>query len=581
MSANSSRPNDPGALDQLSPSEYRELRKKVGSIKHFASGFVGVRLHPYQVEAADAIARSVLARDGESFVLLFARQSGKDELIANLILYLLARLAEIGGSIVCAQPTFRPQTVTAMDRLQSRASQRPFFSLGGFHRTYGFVYEFLSARVTYLSADPSASVVGATADRLLIINEAQDVRPSVYEKRFAPMAASGNATRLFSGTAWTGDTLLDREKRRALQLEQQDGLRRLFVVDGERAAASNPHYAQFLEREMAKLGRGHPLVRTQYFCENIDARSGMFTPAHRALIAAEPLPAAAPPDGPINNLQSTIPNPPQPPTPQGLYAFLIDVAGQEESSMSSRSGTSDALFEPHSNQSRDQTESRDAVTLRIVEIDLSTLETLHAPTYRAVYLRQWTGQNHVAILGQLKALAETWHPQHIVVDATGVGEGLWAMLDKAFPTRVLPVKFTQALKSELGYRFLAIINSGRFRDCCGDHPQPEAGSGITGWVPSRAQIDQEYAACECEILIGPLKTMRWGVPAGRRDLDGHLIHDDIPVTDSLTSLLDELEWHYRFTPYTIQAPDPLDDMSHFRQLSRSSRRYWATGEWDG
>ncbi len=271
-------------LSHLSKSEYRELRRKVGSIKHFASGFVGIQLRPFQVEAADAIVRSVLARDGKSFVLLFARQSGKDELIANLLLYLLARLGETGASMVCVQPTFRPQTLIAMDRLRDRACQRPFFSSGGFHSAHGFVYEFLSARVTYLSADVSANVVGATADRLLIINEAQDVRASIYDRRFAPMAASGNATRVFSGTAWTGDTLLDREKRFALQLEQQDGIRRLFIVDGTQVARSIPHYGRFLADEIARLGRDHPLVRTQYFCENVDARSRMFTPAHMALM---------------------------------------------------------------------------------------------------------------------------------------------------------------------------------------------------------------------------------------------------------------------------------------------------------
>ena len=258
-------------LDKLSANDRRELRRKVSSIKPFAAGLLGIRLRPYQVEAADCIVNSVLARDGNSFVLLFARQSGKDELIANLILYLLARFAETGASMVCAQPTFRPQTMNAMDRLIARASQRPFFTIGGFHRTQGFIFEFLSARIAYLSADPSASVVGATADRLLIINEAQDVQPGVYDKRFAPMAASGNATRLFSGTAWTGDTLLDREKRLALQLEKTDGLRRVFVVDGEQVAHSNRLYAKFLKAEITKLGRDHPLIRTQYFCENVDA----------------------------------------------------------------------------------------------------------------------------------------------------------------------------------------------------------------------------------------------------------------------------------------------------------------------
>ena len=68
----------------------------------------------------------------------------------------------------------------------------------------------------------------------------------VYDKRFAPMAASGNATRVFSGTAWTGDTLLDREKRLALELEERDGLRRLFIVDGEQVARSNRLYGKFL-----------------------------------------------------------------------------------------------------------------------------------------------------------------------------------------------------------------------------------------------------------------------------------------------------------------------------------------------
>ena len=555
-------------LEELPRAEHRELRTKVGAIKNFAAGFIGIHLRPYQVAAANAIVKSVLARDGNSFVLLFARQSGKDELIANLILYLLARLAEAGASIVCAQPTFRPQTINAMDRLHARASQRPFFTLGGFRRTQGFIYQFLSARVTYLSAEPSASVVGATADRLLIVNEAQDVKPGIYDKRFAPMAASGNATRVFSGTAWTGDTLLDREKRVALQLQKQDGLRRLFVVDAEQVAHSNRLYAKFLKQEIARLGRAHPLVRTQYFCENIDARSRMFTPAHRLLMRGERAAQNAPPISshigaedrtavPIVNSKSEIVNSTiagSTPSATALrnahpFAFLLDVAGQEESSTSYASESSESVFEPHSNP------ARDAVTLRIVEIDLSTLETLHAPTYRAVQLLQWTGENHLTVFGQIKALAETWRPQHIVIDATGVGEGLWAMLDKAFPTRVIPVKFTQATKSELGYGFLAIINTGRFRDCITDSSQ-------------LTTVDRQYAACESEILIGPQKTMRWGVPEGRRDEDGHLIHDDIPVTDSLTAILDRLEWHIRFDTFIIPARDPLEDMDSLYKPSR-------------
>ena len=127
-------------LKNLPPDQRRELRRKVSGIKAFADGFVGIHLWPYQLEAADAIVKSVLARDGESFVLIFARQSGKDELLANLILYLMARLAEQGASIVCAQPTFQPQTINAMDRLQARTAQRPFFRLAGFHCSHGYIF---------------------------------------------------------------------------------------------------------------------------------------------------------------------------------------------------------------------------------------------------------------------------------------------------------------------------------------------------------------------------------------------------------------------------------------------------------
>jgi len=46
-----------------------------------------------------------------------------------------------------------------------------------------------------------------------------------------------------------------------------------------------------------------------------------------------------------------------------------------------------------------------------------------------------------------------------------------------------------------------------------------------------------------EILIGPLKTMRWDVPEGTRDpANGELVHDDYVLADSLVTQLDKLDW---------------------------------------
>ena len=186
---------------------------------------------------------------------------------------------------------------------------------------------------------------------------------------------------------------------------------------------------------------------------------------------------------------------------------------------------------------------RDSVSLTIASIDLSSLETMQAPTYRFVNRQQWTGSNHLVVFGKLKSLIDSWRPQYIVMDATGVGEGLWAMLDKAAPERVIPVKFSQKVKSELGWRYIAIIETGRARDCC-----------LTD--PVRAQYD----ACQAEILPGPAKTLRWGVPEGARGSDGELIHDDYLLADALIAEVDRLDWYMPTEPQIVQVADPLLSM---------------------
>ena len=186
---------------------------------------------------------------------------------------------------------------------------------------------------------------------------------------------------------------------------------------------------------------------------------------------------------------------------------------------------------------------RDSVSLTILSIDLSSLEILKAPTYRFVNRQQWTGQNHLVVFGKLKSLVESWKPQYIVIGATGVGEGLWAMLDKAFPTRLIPVKFSQQVKSEIGWRYLAIIETGRLRDCC-----------LTD------QVRLQYDACQAEILPGPAKSLRWGVPEGIRGPDGELIHDDYLLADVLVAVLDRLGWSVNTEAQTVEAPDPLLSM---------------------
>jgi len=231
-------------------------------------------------------------------------------------------------------------------------------------------------------------------------------------------------------------------------------------------------------------------------------------------------------------------------------AFLIDVAGMDESRLSAtQSMYGDGLGNP----------GRDSTTLTIVEVDLSTLADLQRPTYRVVERHAWTGENHLAVFGMLKNLAGKWSPQHIVVDATGVWEGLWAMLDRAFPTRVIPVKFTVQEKSEIGWRFLSIIETGRFIDRSADRASSEPQLRLTREDQTLSDsVRLQYNRCICEILPGPAKILRWGVPEGARGPDGELVHDDFILADALTAKLDELEWHIHFSSVTVDTGfDPL------------------------
>ena len=52
----------------------------------------------------------------------------------------------------------------------------------------------------FLSAHEQSNVVGATADLLLEVDEAQDVDEEKFAKEFLPMAAAQNATIVLYGT---------------------------------------------------------------------------------------------------------------------------------------------------------------------------------------------------------------------------------------------------------------------------------------------------------------------------------------------------------------------------------------------
>jgi hypothetical protein len=482
-----------------------------------------MELRKYQEGPARAIVELVKAGQGGSIVVLFPRQSGKNELQAHVETYLLTILGPQDAEMVKVSPTWKPQSLNAMRRLE-RVLARNLVARSAWKKEQGYIYRIRDARLYFLSGQPGANVVGATANVLLQCDEAQEVQVSKWDKDFAPMAASTNAVRVFWGTAWTSRTLLARELAAAEKAQRKDGIQRVFRMTAEDVAAEVPAYGDYVAEQVQKLGRQHPLVKTQYFSEFIDAEGGMFPPHRRAL------------------MQGTHPRQLQPAT-GCLYAFLIDVAGEDE-------GASDEIADLERDDLRNP--ARDATALTIVEVDLSTVkdELVKAPTYKVVDRREWVGVKHTRLYGELKALSDVWEPRYLVCDATGVGAGLSSFLDKALPGRVLPFVFTSKSKSDLGWSFLAVCDTGRFKDYALEE-------GYSDKITAQFWTELEHVQYEAT----DNKMVKWSVPDGTRDsTTGELVHDDLVISAALCAELDDLEWSVGGEALIVRGRDPLEDM---------------------
>ncbi len=528
-------------------------------------------LRSYQVKVARAVLESVLSREGRSIVVMFPRQSGKNELQAQIEAYLLTLFAETDAEIVKVSPTWKPQSLNAMRRLE-RVLKRNVMIHKEWQKESGYIYRVGKARIFFLSGAPETNIVGATASTLLEVDEAQDVLTGKFDKDIAPMAASTNATRVFWGTAWTSRTLLARELRAARRAQRKDGVQRAFVLKGSDVAKEVPAYGRFIEEQVARLGRNHPMVKTQYFSEEITAEGGMF-PEWRVKMMTLPL-------YPYSEQKNTAlsrgaiegqgsgkhPYSEQKNTAlsrgaiegqgSGRHALLIDVAGEDEGAVGDACSRwyEEGLKNP----------GRDATALTVVEVDVSTVadELIRKPTYRPVERRLWTGVKHTRLYAEIKALAERWQARQVVIDATGVGAGLASFLEKALPGRVTPFTFSAASKSQLGWDFLGIVDSGRWQEspaadeAARKHPHASPNPNALSTL-----FFQQLSFCQYEILPGPEKRMRWGVPDGTRDpATGEAVHDDLVVSAALSAVLDGQEWSLSPPTVIIPGRDPLLEM---------------------
>ena len=416
-------------------------------------------LRAYQARVLRGLLRAIAAGPGVPLTVMMPRQSGKNEIAAALVAFLLRAHAREGGTVVVCAPTLTPQARISAERIRAAlAATDALVPAAGQSRSRGDTIAAGRARAVLLSANPQANVAGHTASIALIADEAQDIDEARFNRQFRPMAASTGAPTILFGTAWNGRTLLERAvaANRARDAANPHGPRQHHQATWREVAATLPAYGAYVEAERERLGAAHPLFLSQY--ELVPGEvAGRLLP--RDLLAAL--------EGGHHPLSD--------PEAGERYVAGLDFGGEGVDA--------------------------DATVLTIARVDASAGDG--ATACRVVAQREWRSEPYARVLDEVRALDRRWRFDRLCADATGLGGPLVAQLRPQLGARLDEFVFTAASKSALGYALLAAARTGRLA-LPRDDGSPEA-----------TRCREELAACEASLAAGG--RLVWGNDRGHDD----------------------------------------------------------------
>lgn len=459
----------------------------------------------YQLEVVDAILYSCLNGLGWQFTVMQTRQSGKNEESSFLQQYLLLYGWYFGKPVsgVKFAPVHKPQVQASMDRLEGADSPDSGGLAGSvitkhiFRKSDGYKYHIGTPRDSnkwaFLSINPSANVASQTAFTLLEGDEAQDIDTNKWERDAQPMGSFRNATTVFWGVAWTKESHIYKAMNQSYEmekrLEKKLGYRPKLVykIDAHRVIASgNENYKIAFENQVARLGINHIAVQTQYLLNFVDS-IGRFFDAEQ-----------------VARMYATTEKTRIGPSPNDVYVFSIDVAGQEEEVTSV---DEDSIGK----------EKRDSTVLTIGKL-------LKDGTVTPVAWYYWTGEKHSKQREQIKAIISHWGTIGGVCDATGIGEPLAYDLIETFRNQEIEAyKFKAAgdeNKSKLGYLAYSFVSNDRIKI----PRQPEDKQQAELWLELQWQIENLVRVAKKQ------QTINYHVPANAKPrFEGHVPHDDLVI----------------------------------------------------
>ena len=356
------------------------------------------------------------------------------------------------------------------------------------------------------------------------------------------MAASTNAVQVFYGTAWDDQTLLSREMKLAQKEADKDGRKHVFVTTAAEVGKEVPQYETFVRSQIELLGREHPAVRTQFFCEEITDLTSMFTPDRINKMKCDHEPLYGPQQG-------------------QCYVFLIDVAGSDE-------------ITPASKKANGFSDRRDATVVTICDVSLPEGKAYDPKNFvwKVVARRLYRNLRAEMLEQRICQDIEQWGPKHIIIDHSGLGAMLSDMLVTKYKNRVTPIDITAANKTKMAWDFLAMVDTCRWQEHKGDEINVLKSSFKPGKEPYeilkepellQQMFYRELRGCRIE-PTGNQSNVHWGVKDGTRDhATGRILHDDLVMSAALAV----------FETSTLPIRNHIEDLTeHYENLQKIYER---------
>lgn len=273
----------------------------------FTEQFCNVELFPYQIPIAYRMIESIVLGDGEEMTLVATRQSGKSEVVSNVLAAMMVILPKLSP----VYPTwlskfskgfwcgvFAPvedQADTVFSRIVSKLTSDHALNFlldseiddktqAGGTRGKGKIISLKrsGSLCRMQTCNPKAKIESKTY-HFVLIDEAQEADEFVIAKSIKPMLAFNNGSIMLTGTATRNKSyfykMIQYNKRR-VNNRTRNFRECHFEYDWKVAAKYNNNYAKFISKEKLRIGEDSDEFQMSY-CNKWMLEKGMFVTEER------------------------------------------------------------------------------------------------------------------------------------------------------------------------------------------------------------------------------------------------------------------------------------------------------------